>query len=57
MSPGDQQQDDTLALTVVRVLMTAKSTDEAASELFDLLGDGIFEEIQALLQQRYEDKQ
>jgi len=44
--------DDAFALAVSRVLLASKSTDEAAAELFDLLGDGSFDSIQQLLEHR-----
>lgn len=44
--------DDALALTVSRVLLASKSADEAAAELFDLLGDGSFDAIQQILEHR-----
>ena len=46
------QADDTLALAVAQVLLTGKSSEEAASELFDVFGDASFEPIQQLLQSR-----
>ena len=45
--------DDALALAVSRVLLASRSADEAAAELFDLLGDGSFDAIQQLLEHRY----
>ena len=45
--------DDALALAVSRVLLASKSADEAAAELFDLLGDGSFDAIQQILEHRY----
>lgn len=50
--PGGSS-DDALALAVSRVLLASKSADEAAAELFDLLGDGSFDAIQQLLEHRY----
>ena len=44
--------DDTVAGAVARVLLTAKSGDEAAANLFDLLGDNAFEAMQELLENR-----
>ena len=44
--------DDAFALAVSRVLLASKSADEAAAELFDLLGDGSFDAIQQLLEHR-----
>ena len=44
--------DDALALAVTRILLVSKSADEAAAELFDLLGDGSFDAIQQLLEHR-----
>ncbi|KAL0039926.1 hypothetical protein WJX77_011783 [Trebouxia sp. C0004] len=44
--------DDAFALAVSRVLLASKSVDEAAAELFDLLGDGSFDAIQQLLEHR-----
>lgn len=49
--PGGSS-DDALALAVSRVLLASKSADEAAAELFDLLGDGSFDAIQQLLEHR-----
>lgn len=49
--PGGSS-DDALALAVSRVLLANKSADEAAAELFDLLGDGSFDAIQQLLEHR-----
>ena len=46
--------DDTLALAVSQVLLASKSADEAAAELFDLLGDGHFDAIMQLLEHRYQ---
>lgn len=45
--------DDALALAVSRILLASKSADEAAAELFDLMGDGSFDAIQQLLEHRY----
>lgn len=50
--PGGSS-DDALALAVSRVLLASRSADEAAAELFDLLGDGSFDAIQQLLEHRY----
>ena len=47
------QADDTLALAVAQVLLTGKSSEEAAAELFDVFGDASFEPIQQLLQSRW----
>ncbi|KAK9814715.1 hypothetical protein WJX72_010327 [[Myrmecia] bisecta] len=44
--------DDSLAMAVCRVLLLGRSGDEAAAELFDLLGDTAFESIQELLEHR-----
>ena len=44
--------DDAFALAVSQVLLASKSADEAAAELFDLLGDGSFDAIQQLLEHR-----
>lgn len=46
--------DDSLALAVSRVLLATRSADEAAAELFDLLGDTSFDAIQQILEHRYE---
>lgn len=46
--------DDSLALAVSRVLLATCSADEAAAELFDLLGDASFDAIQQILEHRYE---
>ncbi|CAL8464110.1 g3645 [Coccomyxa elongata] len=46
---GDSQGDDSVALAVARVILTAKSGDEAAANLFDLYGDTAFEAIEELL--------
>ena len=50
--PGGSS-DDALALAVSRVLLASRSADEAAAELFDLLGDASFDAIQQLLEHRY----
>ena len=52
-SSSAASSDDSLALAVSRVLLASKSADEAAAELFDLLGDGQFDAIQQLLEHRY----
>lgn len=44
--------DDSLALAVSRVLLASRSADEAAAELFDLLGDGSFDAIHQILEHR-----
>ncbi|KAL3133984.1 hypothetical protein ABBQ32_008424 [Trebouxia sp. C0010 RCD-2024] len=49
--PGGSS-DDALVLAVSRVLLASRSADEAAAELFDLLGDGSFDAIQQLLEHR-----
>lgn len=46
---GESQGDDSVALAVARVILTAKSGDEAAANLFDLFGDTAFEAIEELL--------
>ena len=51
-SSSAASSDDTLALAVSRVLLASKSADEAAAELFDLLGDGQFDAIMQLLEHR-----
>ena len=49
---GGASSDDSLALAVSRVLLASRSADEAAAELFDLLGDGSFDAIQQILEHR-----
>ena len=44
--------DDALALAACRVLFLGRSPDEAAAELFDLLGDNAFEAIGELMEHR-----
>ena len=44
--------DDSLELAACRVLLLQRSPEEAASELFDLLGDAAFEAIGELLEHR-----
>jgi hypothetical protein len=51
-SSGGGSGDSELGQAVVRILLTAKSGDEAAAHLFDLLGDGAFEAMQELLENR-----
>ena len=50
---GPGSDDDSLALAVSRVLLASRSADEAAAELFDLLGDGSFDAIQQVLEHRW----
>ena len=45
--------DDALALAACRVLFLGRSPDEAAAELFDLLGDNAFEAIGELMEHRW----
>ena len=47
-------EDDALATAVARILLTHRGGDEAAAELFDLLGDGAFDAIQRLLANRWD---
>jgi hypothetical protein len=49
---NDASGDDSLVLAVCRVVLGNLSGDEAAAELFDLFGDGAFEDIQELLEHR-----
>ncbi|PRW32956.1 activating signal cointegrator 1 complex subunit 3 isoform B [Chlorella sorokiniana] len=49
---GASGGDDTVATAVCRLLLSGRSDDEIAAELFDLLGDSVFEHIGELLQQR-----
>lgn len=50
---GDSHGDDSVALAVARVILTAKSGDEAAAHLFDLFGDTAFEAIEEILSIRW----
>ena len=44
--------DDAVALAVARVVLGARSGEEAASQLLDLLGDSTIEAVQDLLEVR-----
>lgn len=48
---GGVQGDDSMALAVARTLLT-KSADQAATDLFELFGEGAIEQIQKLLERR-----
>ncbi|KAL4422681.1 hypothetical protein ABPG75_008878 [Micractinium tetrahymenae] len=49
---GATSGDDTVPTAVCRLLLSGRSDDEVAAELFDLLGDSVFEHVEDLLQQR-----
>lgn len=50
---GEQHgDDDALPTAVCRLLLSPRSDDELAAELFDLLGEGVFEHVGDLLGQR-----
>lgn len=44
--------DESLALAACRVLLLNRCPEEAAAELFDLLGDNAFEAIEELMEHR-----
>ena len=50
---GSEAPVDALLLAVARIVLAGRSSDEAAAELFDLLGDGGFDLIQQLLAHRW----
>ena len=50
---GEMQGDDSLALAVARTLLT-KSAEQAATDLFELFGEDAIEQIQKLLERRYQ---
>lgn len=49
---GSSGGDDPVAHAVARILLTAKTGDEAAANLFDLLGDHAFDAMQEVLENR-----
>ena len=51
-SGGNAADDESLALAACRVLLLNRCPEEAASELFDLLGDNAFEAIEELMEHR-----
>lgn len=44
-SSGAAASDDTVPTAVARLLLSGRSDDELAAELFDLMGEGVFEHI------------
>ena len=50
-SGGAAQGDDSVALAVVRILLT-RTADQAATDLFELFGEDAIEQIQKLLERR-----